>query len=86
MTRFISALVATTILLGSVIPVFAGPLHDAAAAGNVEQIQELIAVPTAQTDIRSGPGFGGQVRCVRGEYVPNIALSFERPLEWWVHT
>ena len=53
MTQFLSALVAATILLGSGIPVFAGPLHDAAAAGNVEQIQELIAAG-ADIDERAG--------------------------------
>ncbi len=53
MTQFLSALVATTILLGGGIPVFAGPLHDAAAAGNVEQIQELIAAG-ADIDERAG--------------------------------
>ncbi len=53
MTRFLSALVAATILLASGVAVLAGPLHDAAGAGNVEQIQELIAAG-ADIDERAG--------------------------------
>ncbi len=56
MTRFLSALVSETILLTSGVAVLAGPLHDAAKKGNIEQVEQLIAkgADVNQQDRRAG--------------------------------
>ncbi len=61
MTRFPSALVAATILLASGAAVLAGPLHDAAKKGNIEQVEQLIAdgADVNQQDRRTGTALPG---------------------------
>jgi ankyrin repeat protein len=43
MTRFLSALVAAAALLAGGLPALAGPLHEAAETGDIDQVKQAIA-------------------------------------------